>query len=118
VSLSRSCSRWPGRWRRIAHLAPRLVVHLKGDTAAERQVGNLSSLVIFRIENRDVASLLCERLPYVEIVGGRASFSRSDGKDGFSRRNEANVKFCVLGFRRPAHLARTRAAPAGRSCRA
>lgn len=61
-----------------------LMVRLGGAAAAEQQIGNLNSLVVFRVKNRETAALLTDQLARTETVAGRVSSTATDDGGAFS----------------------------------
>ena len=59
--------------------------------AADQQLGNLNSLVMFRVKNQETAELLTERIAEVETHTVAPSSAANDSETGFSSRSEDKV---------------------------
>ncbi len=64
-----------------------MTVRLKSTAAAEQQIGNLNSLIMLRVRNKDTAALLADQLPLTNTVDSHVDTSTTDGKGVFSSRS-------------------------------
>ena len=69
-----------------------LEVRLRSAAAAEQQIGNLNTLIMLRVKNRETASLLVSQLPRTETVYRHAGSSWGEGGGGFSSRSGTEAR--------------------------
>ena len=69
-----------------------LEVRLRSAAAAEQQIGNLNTLIMLRVKNRETASLLASQLPRTETVYRHAGSSWGEDAGGFSSRSGTEAR--------------------------